>query len=147
MICRRGLQGADSIIHLQNYCLGNNCVFIFKIYLPNLCQFVLMTCSVNLTPWIHLWLPWHPWGSLRTSHGFQGELIASATKGGFKIVHSQVFWKKKILIVLEGIQRAATKIPTSLKGYSYEERLKKLGLTTLEKRRERGDLIALYIEY
>ena len=44
---------------------------------------------------------------------------------------------------LERIQRAATKIPHSLEEYSYEGRLERLGLITLERRRERGDLIAL----
>ena len=45
---------------------------------------------------------------------------------------------------LERIQRAATAIPHSLEEYSYQERLERLGLITLERRRERGDLIALY---
>ena len=45
---------------------------------------------------------------------------------------------------MERIQRAATKLPPSLRNQSYEERLKTLNLTTLEQRRERGDLIAVY---
>ncbi len=36
-----------------------------------------------------------------------------------------------------------TKLPETLRDCTYKERLKKLGLTTLE-RIERGDLIALY---
>ena len=39
------------------------------------------------------------------------------------------------------MQRRATKIPTSMKSLPYEERLKICGLTTLEERRTRGDLI------
>lgn len=42
---------------------------------------------------------------------------------------------------LERIQRAATKISNSY-GYSFEEWLKRLSLTTLEEKR-RGDLVAL----
>jgi hypothetical protein len=45
---------------------------------------------------------------------------------------------------LEKIQRKATKIPTALKNISYDDRLKILGLTTLEERRKRGDLIYMF---
>ena len=45
---------------------------------------------------------------------------------------------------LEKIQKKATKIPNKLKNMSYEYRLKALGLTTLEERRRRGDLIYMY---
>merc|ERR1712035_134475 len=48
---------------------------------------------------------------------------------------------KKHIRKLEKIQRAATKLPPSLRELTYEERLRILGLTTLEQRRERGDLI------
>ena len=46
--------------------------------------------------------------------------------------------------VLEKIQRKATRIPTELRDLEYEDRLKRWGLTTLEKRRVRGDLIQMY---
>ena len=44
---------------------------------------------------------------------------------------------------LESIQRRATKLE-SLRGFSYEKRLQKLDLPTLENRRRRGDLIQMY---
>src|SRR6218665_3092253 len=42
------------------------------------------------------------------------------------------------------VQRRATKMIQGFKYLSYEERLIRCGLTTLEKRRSRGDLIEAY---
>ena len=52
--------------------------------------------------------------------------------------------QKKDKRKLERIQIAATKMVPELRGLTYEDRLKKMGLPTLQDRRERRDLITLY---
>ena len=56
---------------------------------------------------------------------------------------SQIFKKDKILI--ENVHRRATRLVKSIKHSPYEDRLKTLGLPTLEYRRERSDMIQLHV--
>jgi ribonuclease P/MRP protein subunit RPP40 len=50
----------------------------------------------------------------------------------------------KDIEVLERVQRRATRMMEECRGRPYEERLKLVGLTTLERRRERADLIEVF---
>ena len=51
---------------------------------------------------------------------------------------------KKNIELIEGVQHRATKIIDGLQNMSNEQRLTSLGLTTLETRRIRGDLIDVF---
>ena len=51
---------------------------------------------------------------------------------------------QKDIHLLEGVQRRALKLINGFKYISYEQRLDKTGLTTLEERRVRGDLIEVF---
>ena len=53
-------------------------------------------------------------------------------------------WTETDKELLEKVQRRAIRMVSGLKGKTYEDRLKELGLTTLEARRERGDMIEVY---
>jgi len=51
---------------------------------------------------------------------------------------------QKDIVCMEQVQRRATKLVEGFRGLDYGTRLRKLGLTTLEKRRIRGDLIETF---
>jgi len=53
-------------------------------------------------------------------------------------------YKRCNIDCLEKVQRRATKLVKGLKNCSCKVRLTKLGLTTLEERRQRGDLVEAY---
>ena len=51
---------------------------------------------------------------------------------------------KKNIEKLERVQHRATKMTSACRNMSYSERLKFTGLTSLEDRRDRGDLIEVF---
>ena len=51
---------------------------------------------------------------------------------------------KKDRIAIENVQRRATRLVRACKNLSYPERLRKLGLPTLEYRRQRADMVQVY---
>ncbi|XP_076049540.1 uncharacterized protein LOC143030270 [Oratosquilla oratoria] len=53
-------------------------------------------------------------------------------------------YKKKDINILEKVQRRATKLVPQLSELPYNERLDALGLTTLQERRTRGDMIEVF---
>ncbi len=64
-----------------------------------------------------------------------------------RLQYAALVWSpklKKDVRKLERIQRAPTKLPETLREFTYEKQLKGLGLETLEHRRVRSDMTALY---
>ena len=53
-------------------------------------------------------------------------------------------WYQQDIDILENVQKRAMKMVSGLKGNTYEERLKEVGLTSLRERRERGDMIHVW---
>jgi ribonuclease P/MRP protein subunit RPP40 len=51
---------------------------------------------------------------------------------------------RRDIVALEKMQRRVSRTPKALKGVDYNERLKRMSLTTLEVRRLRGDLIQFF---
>ena len=61
--------------------------------------------------------------------------------------YAQSMWsphRKKDMVMIENVQRRATKLVPGLKDLSYSERLKQIDLPTLVYRRLRGDMIEAY---
>ncbi len=54
-------------------------------------------------------------------------------------------YKKRHINKLERMQRMTTKLVPELEGLQYQDRLREINLTTLEQRRDRGDLIKTYV--
>ena len=50
----------------------------------------------------------------------------------------------KYIILIEGVQRRATKLVHDIENWKYDDRLKFLGLTRLDKRRIRSDLVEAF---
>ena len=57
---------------------------------------------------------------------------------------TKVLIQEKSKRKVERIQGAVTKMILTLKDQTYEAKMERLGLLSLEERRERGDLIAIY---
>ncbi len=89
-------------------------------------------------------------GNMRVAFTYINEKIRKKMITSFirpTLEYAAVLWNsnlKKHIKKIEKAQRAATRWVSSLRDLSYEERLKKLQLSTLTERRERGDMIMLY---
>jgi len=120
------------------------------------------SCEKDLGVWIRDDLKWSEQCSKAASKamsvlGIIKRTFKTVDVNGFKILYNtyvrphmeycaQVWspYYKKDLEILEKVQRRATKMVYGLSGLSYEERMRKLDLSSLEQRRIRGDLIEAY---
>lgn len=85
----------------------------------------------------------------RTFTYIDQEMFLNLFKSDFRphLEYATPVWSpfyKKDKIILENVQRRATKLVSSCKNLSYPERLRTLGLPPLEYRRERADMIQVY---
>ena len=88
-------------------------------------------------------------GLIRTFINLDEDIFLKLFKAPVRphIEYANTTWnptKMKNIIAIENVQRRATKYLPTLKNMTYEERLKKLNLPTLQYRRMRGDLIETY---
>jgi hypothetical protein len=85
----------------------------------------------------------------RTFGNFSKHIIVKLYKSLVrpKLEYAVQAWRphlKKDIDLIEGVQRRVTKLVVGTKGKGYEDRLKMLGMKTLETRRIQGDLIEVF---